>query len=69
MLQGPVRGVIGIELCLLNGFADVLCEGEGEDADDDEVIVPSRRWSSLGPGEATSVTHFWVPMRWSNSLI
>ena len=26
--------------------------GEDEDADDGEVIVPSRRWSGLGPGEA-----------------
>ena len=26
--------------------------GENEDADDGEVIVPSRRWSGLGPGEA-----------------
>ena len=55
MLQGLVRGVIGIKLCLLNTFADVLCEGEGEDADDDEVIVPSRRWSGLGPGEVGSM--------------
>ena len=30
-------------------LADVL----GEDADaDDDVIVPSRRWSGRGPGEA-----------------
>ena len=33
-------------------LADVLGEGEDEDADDDEVIVPSRRWSGRGPGEA-----------------
>ena len=26
--------------------------GEDEDADDGEVIVPPRRWSGLGPGEA-----------------
>ena len=26
--------------------------GEDEDADDDDVIVPSRRWSGRGPGEA-----------------
>ena len=26
--------------------------GEDEDVDDDEVIVPSRRWSGHGSGEA-----------------
>ena len=34
-------------------LADVLGEDEHADAvDDDEVIVPSRRWSGRGPGEA-----------------
>ena len=26
--------------------------GEDGDADDDEVIIPSRRWSGRGPDEA-----------------
>ena len=33
-------------------LADVLGEGEDADADDDDVIIPSRRWSGRGPGEA-----------------
>ena len=33
-------------------LADVLGEGEDAYADDDDVIVPSRRWSGRGPGEA-----------------
>ena len=36
-------------------LADVLDEGEATDADDDEVIVPSGRWSGRGPGEAGSM--------------
>ena len=47
-----------IELCLPDAFpmlADVLDEGEDTDADDDEVIVPSGRWSGRGPGEAGSM--------------
>lgn len=37
--------------------ADVFGEGEDADADadGDGVIVPSRRWSDLGPGEAGSM--------------
>ena len=41
-----------IELCLPDAFpmlADVL---EDADADDDDVIDSSRRWSGRGPGEA-----------------
>ena len=33
-------------------LADVLGDDEDTDADDDDVIVPSRRWSGRGPGEA-----------------
>ena len=37
-------------------FAGVLGEDEDADVDgDDEVIVPSRRWSGRGPGEAGSI--------------
>ena len=36
-------------------LADVLVEGEDADADDDDVIVSSRRWSSHGPGEKGSM--------------
>lgn len=36
-------------------LADVPGEGEEADADDDEVIVPSRRGSGRGPGEAGSM--------------
>jgi len=32
-------------------LADVLGEGEDADPDDDDVIVPSKRWSGRGPGE------------------
>jgi len=48
---------IELELCLLETFpvlADVLGEGKDADADDD-AIVPSRRWSGRGPGEAGSI--------------
>jgi len=34
-------------------LADVLGESQDADADDD-VIVPSSRWSGRGPGEAGS---------------
>ena len=47
-----------MELCLLEAFpilADVLGDDEDTDADDDEVIVPSRRWSGHGPGDAGSM--------------
>lgn len=37
-------------------LGDVLGEGEDSDADDDEVVVPSRRWSGRGPGEAGSMS-------------
>ena len=37
-------------------LAEVLGDGEDTDADDDDkVIVPSRRWSGHGPGDAGSV--------------
>ena len=32
-------------------LADVLGDGEDTDADDDEVIIPSRGWSGRGLGE------------------
>ena len=47
-----------IELCFPEAFpilVDVLGDGEDTNADDDEVIVPSRRWSGGGPGEAGSM--------------
>ena len=34
---------------------DVLREGEDTDVGDDEVIVPSNRWSGCGPSEAGSM--------------
>ena len=40
---------------LFSLLADVLGEGEDADADVDEVIVPSRKWSGREPGEAGSV--------------
>ena len=36
-------------------LADVLGDGENTDADDDEVIIPSRRWSGHGPCDAGSM--------------
>ena len=36
-------------------LADVLGDGEDADADGDKVIVPSRRWSGHGPGDAGSM--------------
>ena len=36
-------------------LADALGEGEDTEVDDDEVIVPFRRWSGRGPGEAGSM--------------
>ena len=36
-------------------LADVLGDGEDTDADDDEVIIPSKRWSGRGLGEVGSM--------------
>ena len=36
-------------------LADVLGDGEDTDADDNEVIIPSRRWSGRGLGDAGSM--------------
>ena len=50
--SSPGSGQGGIELCLLEAFADAVGGGQDADVDDDGVIVPSRRWSGRGLSEA-----------------
>ena len=42
----------------------MLDEGEDANTDDDEAIVPCRRWSSHGPGEEGN-----MPIEWRLDLI